>query len=109
MQKPKGRPGVLLYWETFDALEKLVDGKAKMMLRAIRQYAQHGESPDFSEDPALEMAWTFMKPRIDADAERYEENSLKRRYAAYCREQRKAGDPPAEYESWLQMVSGDII
>lgn len=109
MQKPKEWPGVLLYWETFDSLEKMVGDKAKMMLRAIRQYAQHGKSPDFSEDPALEMAWTFMKPRIDADAERYEENSLKRRYAAYCREQRKAGDPPAEYESWLQMVSGDII
>lgn len=102
----KGKPGVLMYWETFDALEKLVDGKAKKMLRAIRLYAQYGENPDFSDDPALDMAWTFMRPKLDRDSERYKENGHKRRYATYCREQKRNGKEPVEFDEWL---SHDII
>lgn len=76
--KKKEKPGVMLYWKTFDALEKLVDGEAKKMFVAIRRYAQYGELPDFSDNPVSDMAWALLKPELDADNERYEETRRKR-------------------------------
>lgn len=69
----KENPGIMLYWSAFDALEEMVDGEAKQMLRAMRMYAQYGETPDFSGSPSMKMAWCFMKDHIDRDRERYEE------------------------------------
>ena len=86
----KEKPGVMLYWKTFDALEKLVDGEAKKMLRAIRQYAQHGEFPDFSADPVLDMAWTLLRPELDADAQRYEKVIEQRRAAGLASAAKRA-------------------
>lgn len=74
----KEKPGVMLYWKTFDALEELVDGEAKKMFRAIRQYAQYGEVPDFSDSPSCRMAWVFLKTDLDADSERYERQKEQR-------------------------------
>lgn len=68
----KEQPGLMLYWGAFDALEEMVDGEAKQMLRAMRMYAQYGENPDFSGQPSMKMAWCFMKDHIDRDRERYE-------------------------------------
>lgn len=68
----KEKPGVMLYWKTFDALEELVDGEAKEMFRAIRHYAQFGETPDFSNSPTCRMAWIFLREQLDADNERFE-------------------------------------
>lgn len=67
----KEQPGIMLYWSAFDALEEMVDGEAKQMLRAMRRYAQYGESPDFNSSPSMKMAWCFMKDHIDRDLERY--------------------------------------
>ena len=66
----KEQPGIMLYWSAFDALEEMVDGEAKQMLRAMRQYAQYGETPDFSGNPSMKMAWCFMKDHIDRDRQR---------------------------------------
>lgn len=62
----------MLYWETFDVLESLVDGEAKQMLTAIRQYSQYGALPDFSDSAILSTLWLLIRPKLDADAERYE-------------------------------------
>ena len=62
----------MLYWETFDVLEALVDGDAKRMMSAIRQYSQHGALPDFSDNAVLNTLWLLLRPKLDADAERYE-------------------------------------
>lgn len=74
----KEQPGIMLYWSAFDALEEMVDGEAKQMLRAMRQYAQCGEEPDFTGKPSMKMAWCFMKDHIDRDRERYEDIREKR-------------------------------
>lgn len=62
----------MLYWETFDVLEALVDGDAKRMMSAIRQYSQYGALPDFSDNAVLNTLWLLLRPKLDADAERYE-------------------------------------
>ncbi len=69
----KEQPGIMIYWEAFDALEAMMDGEAKQMLKAIRMYAQYGEEPDFENNPSMKMAWYFMRGRIEGDKSRYEE------------------------------------
>ncbi|MGI6014262.1 MAG: DUF6291 domain-containing protein [Oscillospiraceae bacterium] len=68
----KEKPGVMMYWETFDVLEALLDGQAKTMLHAIRHYSQYGEVPDFGDDTILATLWMLFQPKLDADNERYE-------------------------------------
>lgn len=79
--KKKELPGIMLYWEVFDAIEDMLDGEAKQILRAMRMYAQYGEVPEFENSPALRIAWSFMKSYIDRDAQRYIENSEKKSLA----------------------------
>lgn len=66
------KPGVMMYWETFTALEDMAVGDAVKMLKAIRNYAQYGVEPDFEEGTTLRMAWYFVRGRIDDDNSRYE-------------------------------------
>lgn len=75
----------MLYWETFDVLESLVDGEAKRMLAAIRQYSQYGALPDFSDSAILNTLWLLIRPKLDADAERYENIREQRRAAINSR------------------------
>ena len=73
MAKKKGeKPGVLLYWETFDMFERATPEKIKIILKAIRNFAQYGEVPDFGDDEALNLVWPQLEQRIVADNERYE-------------------------------------
>lgn len=67
----KAQPGIMLYWEAFDAIEAMLDGDAKRMLKAIRMYAQYGEEPDFANNPSMKMAWYFMRGSIDRDKGKY--------------------------------------
>lgn len=62
----------MIYWETFDVLESLVDGDAKVMMSAIRQYSQYGVLPDFTGNAILTTLWLLIRPKLDADTERYE-------------------------------------
>ena len=68
----KEKPGVMMYWEMFDVLENLLDGQAKTMLHAIRCYSQYDTDPDFAGDTLLATLWMLVKPKIDADSQRYE-------------------------------------
>lgn len=81
----KEKPGVMMYWETFDVLESLVDGDAKLMVSAIRQYAQYGALPDFNGNNLLSTLWILIRPKLDADSERYERIREQRRGAVNAR------------------------
>lgn len=95
----KEKPGVMMYWSTFDVLESLLDGQAKTMLRAIRYYSQYGEVPDFGEDTILATLWLLIRPLMDADNERYERIREKRRQAINTRWQREREERTDEYGS----------
>lgn len=75
----------MLYWETFDVLESLVDGDAKVMMSAIRQYSQYGVLPDFTGNAILTTLWLLIRPKLDADTERYENIREQRRAAINSR------------------------
>lgn len=90
--KKAQKPGVLLYWEVFDAFEAMLDGDAKRMLSAIRMYAQYGELPNFDDNPGLRMAWVLTKSKLDKDSARYEEICRKRSEAGKSGAATKWGD-----------------
>lgn len=75
----------MVYWETFDVLESLVDGDAKLMMSAIRQYSQYGVLPDFTGNAILTTLWLLIRPKLDADTERYERKREQRRKAVNSR------------------------
>ena len=54
------KQGVMLRWKTLDILDALEDKEAKVLLKAIRQYAQYGKTPDFPNSPACHKAWLEM-------------------------------------------------
>lgn len=87
----KEKPGVMVYWETFDVLESLVDGDAKLMISAIRQYSQYGALPDFSGNAILSTLWLLIRPKLDADSERYERIREQKREAGRASAAKRAG------------------
>ena len=96
------KPGVMLYWPTFDVLEKMASGDAKTMLSAIRKYAQYGEMPEFEEYSALDIMWPIIRDAIDKDEARYAAGILQKKYAVYVREAEKHGIEPESYEEWKE-------
>lgn len=88
----KGKPGVMIYWDTFDVLECLVDGDAKQMLAAIRQYSQYGVLPDFTGNAILATLWLLIRPKLDADSERYERIREQKREAGLASAAKRANE-----------------
>ena len=102
----KEKPGVMVYWETFDVLESLVDGDAKIMMAAIRQYSQYGVLPDFTGNAILATLWLLIRPKLDADSERYEKIREQRREAVNSRWEKERKKTTSEYGS-IQPYSKD--
>ena len=76
----KERPGVMLYFDIRPCLKRLSLEDKGLLFECILDYAQYGELPDL--EGMTGVAWDFIQPRIDRDAERYEEVSERRRQAA---------------------------
>ena len=80
------------------------------------EYGKNGTVPDFGGDLPLELAWEFVKPKIDKDKESYDRQIQQKQYAALSREAKKKGLPPVSYDDWKnlsdiekeRMISDDI-
>ncbi len=79
----------MIYFEVRESLKFLSLEEKGKLFDAVLEYGELGVIPEF--DGMLGMAWAFMKPKLDADAERYEDTILQRRYAVATREAKKAG------------------
>lgn len=105
MAKEKNRPGVMIYFEVRDSLQFLsLEDKGKLF-DAILEYGEFGVVPMF--DGMLGMAWAFMKPKLDADAERYDDAVLQRRYAVAAREAKKNGESLPPFREWKASDDND--
>ena len=71
----KVRPGVILYFDIRPAMSRLTKEQKGDLLDAILDYGQVGVEPGFGSDPFLQMAWDFIRPRIDADGESYDKRA----------------------------------
>ena len=56
----KEKPGVMIYWETFDMFDRLKVEKLKPLLCAIRNFSRYGEVPDFNGDESLELVSVWL-------------------------------------------------
>lgn len=95
------RPGIMLYFDILEPIKVLPDADKGRLLVAMLEYGKNGIVPEF--DGMLALAWGFVKPKIDKDAESYEDSVLQRRYAAFCKKRRKLNLPKIPFEEWMEM------
>lgn len=103
MAKEQGRPGVMIYFEVRESLKFLSLEEKGKLFDAVLEYGELGVIPEF--DGMLGMAWAFMKPKLDADAERYEDTVQKRKYANVVKKLKKSdsdADIPS-FEQWQEI------
>ena len=103
MEKEQGRPGVMIYFEVRESLKFLSLVEKGKLFDAVLEYGELGVIPEF--DGMLGMAWAFMKPKLDADAERYEDTVQKRKYANVVKKLKKSdsdADIPS-FEQWQEI------
>ena len=95
----KERPGVMLYFDVLRPMINRLDAaQCGVLLRAVMDYAQYGVMPEL--DPMTGMAFDMLVPKIDHDAERYEESREQRQYAAYVREKKRSGEQVLSIAEW---------
>ena len=95
----KERPGVMLYFDVLRPMINRLDAaQCGVLLRAVMDYAQYGVMPEL--DPMTGMAFDMLVPKIDHDAERYEESREQRQYAAYAREKKRSGEQVLSFSEW---------
>lgn len=95
------RPGIMLYFDILEPIKVLSDADKGQLLVAMLEYGQDGKVPQF--DGMLEMAWAFVKPKIDKDEESYEDSVLQRRYAAFCKKRWRLKLPKIAFDEWVCM------
>lgn len=78
------RPGIMLYFETYQAMKELTDEEKGIMFTAIMEYSQYGCVPEFP-DRFMRGLWAFIQPGLDRDAQKYEETCNSRRKAIQSR------------------------
>ena len=97
--RQKERPGVMLYFDAVrPAISRLDETQCGVLLRSVMDYAQYGVVPEL--DPMTGLAFDMLVPKIDRDAERYEESREQRQYAVYTREKKRSGEPVMSIGEW---------
>lgn len=94
------RPGIMLYFDILEPIKVLPDADKGRLLVAMLEYGQTGKAPEF--DGMLELAWGFVKPKIDKDEAEYNLSVLRRQYATVCRERKRKGEPEITFDEWLK-------
>lgn len=103
----KQRPGVMIYFDLRNSIKRLNEGQIGKLFTAILDYGEMGTIPDFDNDMALAITWDFIQPRIDRDGEEYEHKMEQRKYAAYCKKQKEAGQKPLKFGEWMALQDND--
>ena len=104
----ESRPGVMLYFETLQAIEELEAEDAKQILNAILHYCRDGEKPAFHGMPAA--LWHLIRNGLDRDGERYNEKQLRGHWLTYCRKCKSNGTDPLDFYEWAaQRADNDTL
>ena len=100
-----GRPGIMLYFDILEPIRMLPDADKGRLLVAMLEYGRDGKKPEL--DGALGIAWSFVQPRIDKDAERYDETKIQREYAVFCKKRKRIYMPKILFEDWIVMTDDE--
>ena len=74
MVKDKEQPGMMLYWETLEALMFLPGEELKNMLQGMENYVKRDEEPELSDTGRV--LWPIIRQRLRNDRDRYQELRL---------------------------------
>ena len=96
------RPGIMLYFDMLGPIRVLPDADKGRLLVAMLEYGQDGVVPEF--DGMLSLAWSFVRPLIDKDGERYEDMKLQREYATFCKKRKRIWMPKISFDDWVLMT-----
>lgn len=99
------RPGIMLYFDLAEPLKYMCYEDKGKLLDAMLDYGQYGVVPDF--DGMLQMAWGFIRPKLDVDAKNYRKKVVTNTYSSYCAKEKRAGRPPMSLEEWLEQEGID--
>ena len=89
MKKPKG---FFTYLHHEDVIDTLSDEQAGRLYKALLRYGNSDEEEDFSDDPALNVAFVLLRGEVDYNFDRYNEICERRSRAAQLREAKKRGE-----------------
>ena len=92
------KPGVMFYFEVRPCIKRLTLEEKGQLFESILDYGEYGALPDL--EGALGVAWDFIQPRLDRDADKYDETVAKAKYAAATREARKNNAMLPPFEEW---------
>lgn len=104
------RPGVMFYFDIRPCIKRLSLEEKGQLFEAILDYGEYGAVPEV--DGVLGIAWDFIQPKLDLDAERYETKVEQKRYATFVREVKKRGETPMSFDEWKQLTDterGQVI
>lgn len=89
----------MIYFEAVrPALSRLDNEQCGALFRAIIDYAEYGAVSDL--EPMTGMVFDLLRPKIDRDAEKYEESREQRQHAVYVREAKRRGEQPLTLPEW---------
>ena len=97
------RPGVMLYFDMVEPILPLRDAEKGRLLMAIVNYARDGIQPEFTGRLAL--AWGYIQPKLDRDADVYENTVQKKKYAAFCKKRTALKLSKIPYQQWLDLTA----
>lgn len=96
-----GRPGIMIYFDILEPVRILTDSERGKLLTAILEYGKEGKEPSFTGKLAL--AWSFVRPKIDLDGDRYNSVVEKRKYAGFCSSLSRKNLEMVSFEDWQEM------
>lgn len=99
------RPGVMIYFDMVEPILPLRDSEKGRLLMAIVEYARDGVEPKLSGRMAL--AWGYIQPKLDRDAEVYADTVQKKKYAAFCKKRVALKLPKIPFPQWLGMTEDE--
>lgn len=99
------RPGIMVYFDMMGPLSKLQDADKGRLFWAMLEYGKSGIVPVF-DGLALELAWEFVKPKIDKDYKEYVRSVQRRQFATACRERKRRGEPEITFDEWVKTIGG---
>lgn len=102
----ENKPGVMLYFETLQAIEELEAEEAKQILNAIHHYCRDGDEPTFHGMSAA--LWHLIRNGLDRDGERYNEKQRRGHWLTYCRKCKSNGTDPLDFDEWAAQRAGNV-
>ena len=92
------RPGFMFYFDEATAFERVSDSEAGVLIKAMIAYCRTGELLPLEGTASI--IFDIIRPKLDRDAVKYNEQIMKRKYGGYIKACRDRGDEPLSFESW---------